>query len=59
MAQSVLVIADSGTGKSTSIRKLNPTETFIINIANKPLPLNILIELMKKVMINLLQLQQI
>tara|TARA_R110002167_G_scaffold6332_6_gene29451 strand:- start:320 stop:1000 length:681 start_codon:yes stop_codon:yes gene_type:complete len=38
MAQSVLVIADSGTGKSTSIRKLNPTETFIINIANKPLP---------------------
>jgi len=38
MAQSVLVIADSGTGKSTSIRKLNPKETFIINIANKPLP---------------------
>ena len=24
MAQSVLVIADSGTGKSTSIRKLDP-----------------------------------
>ena len=38
MAQSVLVIADSGTGKSTSIRTLNPDETFIINIANKPLP---------------------
>ena len=38
MAQSVLVIADSGTGKSTSIRNLNPKETFIINIANKPLP---------------------
>ena len=38
MAQSVLVIADSGTGKSTSIRKLDPKETFIINIANKPLP---------------------
>ena len=38
MAQSVLVIADSGTGKSTSIRDLNPEETFIINIANKPLP---------------------
>ena len=38
MAQSVLVIADSGTGKSTSIRTLNPKETFIINIANKPLP---------------------
>jgi hypothetical protein len=38
MAQSVLVIADSGTGKSTSIRNLLPKETFIINIANKPLP---------------------
>ena len=38
MAQSVLVIADSGTGKSTAIRSLDPKETFIINIANKPLP---------------------
>ena len=38
MAQSVLVIADSGTGKSTSMRTLDPKETFIINIANKPLP---------------------
>ena len=38
MAQSVLIIADSGTGKSTAIRNLNPDETFIINIANKPLP---------------------
>ena len=38
MAQSVLVIADSGTGKSTAIRNLDPAETFIINIANKPLP---------------------
>ena len=38
MAQSVLVIADSGSGKSTSIRNLDPKETFIVNIANKPLP---------------------
>ena len=38
MAQSVLVIADSGSGKLTSIRDLDPKETFIINIANKPLP---------------------
>ena len=38
MAQSVLVIADSGSGKSTAIRDLDPKETFIINIANKPLP---------------------
>lgn len=38
MAQSVLVIAESGSGKSTSIRNLDPSETVIINIANKPLP---------------------
>lgn len=38
MAQSVLVIADSGSGKSTSIRNLDPNQTFIVNIANKPLP---------------------
>ena len=38
MANSILVIADSGTGKSTSVRHLNPDETFLINIANKPLP---------------------
>ncbi len=38
MANSILVIADSGTGKSTSVRHLNPDETFVINIANKPLP---------------------
>ena len=37
MAQSVLIIAESGSGKSTSIRNLNPNETAIINIANKPL----------------------
>ena len=38
MAQSVLIIADSGSGKSTSMRNLPAKETFIINIANKPLP---------------------
>lgn len=38
MAQSVLVIAESGCGKSTSIETLNPKETFVINVANKPLP---------------------
>ena len=38
MAQSTLIIAESGSGKSTSIRNLDPKETFIINIANKPLP---------------------
>jgi hypothetical protein len=38
MAQSILVIAESGSGKSTSIEGLDSKETFIINVANKPLP---------------------
>lgn len=38
MAHSVLVVAESGSGKSTSGRNLNPKETFWINVANKPLP---------------------
>jgi len=38
MAQGILIIAESGAGKSTSIEMLNPKETFIINVANKPLP---------------------
>lgn len=38
MANGVLIIAESGAGKSTSIANLNPEETFIINVANKPLP---------------------
>ena len=38
MATGVLIIGQSGTGKSTSITKLPPDETFIINVAGKPLP---------------------
>ena len=38
MAQSVLVIAESGSGKSTSGRNLDSKKTFWVNIANKPLP---------------------
>lgn len=38
MAHSVLIIAESGSGKSTSIENLDPSSTFIINVANKPLP---------------------
>ena len=38
MAQGVLIIAESGAGKSTSIENLDPQQTFIINVANKPLP---------------------
>lgn len=38
MSNTSLIIGESGTGKSTSIRNLNPNETFIINVLNKPLP---------------------
>ena len=38
MAQGVLIIGESGKGKSTAGRTLNPKETFWINVANKPLP---------------------
>lgn len=38
MASGVLVIGESGAGKSTGIETLNPDETFLINVANKPLP---------------------
>ena len=38
MAQKVLILGSSGTGKSTSIRNLNPDETFIIKVVEKQLP---------------------
>lgn len=38
MSNASLIIGESGTGKSTSLRTLNPAETFIINVLNKPLP---------------------
>ena len=38
MSNTSLIIGESGTGKSTSIRNLDPLETFIINVLNKPLP---------------------
>jgi nicotinamide riboside kinase len=34
----IALVGPSGTGKSTSIRSLNPKETFIINVARKELP---------------------
>jgi hypothetical protein len=33
-----LIIGESGTGKSTSIRNLDENDTFIINVLDKPLP---------------------
>lgn len=38
MAQVINVLGASGSGKSTSIRTLNPDETFIINVLGKRLP---------------------
>lgn len=38
MSNAVLVLGESGTGKSTSMRNLDPKETFIINVIGKPLP---------------------
>ena len=38
MSTSVLVIGESGTGKSTSIRTLPPEETFILSVLGKSLP---------------------
>lgn len=38
MSNTVLIMGESGTGKSTSIRTLDPKETFLISVLNKPLP---------------------
>lgn len=38
MSINVLLIGESGSGKSTSIRTLPPEQTFLINVINKPLP---------------------
>jgi len=38
MGNMILVLGESGTGKSSSIRNLAPSETFILNVIDKPLP---------------------
>ena len=40
MAQKVLILGDSGTGKSASLRNFKEDEVFVINTAGKPLPGN-------------------
>lgn len=37
-AETIAIVGESGTGKSTSLRNLNPETTFIISITGKPLP---------------------
>lgn len=38
MSNAILILGDSGTGKSTSLRNLDPQQTLIVNILDKPLP---------------------
>ena len=38
MANAVIVLGKSGTGKSTSIKTLDPKETVVINVLGKRLP---------------------
>lgn len=38
MAELIAVVGNTGSGKSTSLRNLNPESTFIINVAGKALP---------------------
>ena len=38
MATPIAIVGQSGTGKSTSIEKLNPESTAIINVSGKKLP---------------------
>lgn len=38
MSIAILIIGESGTGKSTSMRNLSPTDTLLIQAVKKPLP---------------------
>lgn len=38
MSEMIAIVGNSGTGKTTSFRNLNPAETFIISVTGKSLP---------------------
>lgn len=38
MAIKTLILGESGTGKSASLRKFDPDDLLVINVASKPLP---------------------
>lgn len=39
MAELIGIVGNSGSGKSTSLRNLDPKTTFIINVAGECLPI--------------------
>lgn len=41
MAQKILIMGESGTGKSTSMRNCDPTTTAVVNPVGKPLPFKV------------------
>ena len=47
MAQKILILGNSGTGKSASMRNFNPDEVTVISCAGKPLPFRTGIEVIK------------
>lgn len=38
MSKLIFIVGDTGSGKTRSIKNLNPEETYLINVLNKPLP---------------------
>src|ERR1700684_577226 len=38
MSDSILIIGPSGSGKSSSLRNLDPNKTFVLSVIDKPLP---------------------
>jgi hypothetical protein len=38
MSNLIVILGESGTGKSTSIRNLDPNSTYLFNVLSKPLP---------------------
>lgn len=36
-AETIAIVGETGSGKTTSLRNLNPKETFIVSVTGKPL----------------------
>lgn len=60
MAQKVLIMGESGTGKSTSLRNCDPATTAVINPVGKPLPFKnglVLMAVLKELVLTLKNFQ--